>query len=460
MPEKTDAPANLDLNVLVIDDDENEAAAVAEALERIGCRCRTATDGKAGIELIHEGDVDIVVTDLIMHEVTGLEVVKETKHWWPDTEVLVITGHGSVDTAVQAMQMGAMVYLEKPINIRILRTYAHKAAEKQRIVRQHAELKRQVEKRYGFEGIVGHSPAIQRLFDVLGLIAPTKATVLIEGESGTGKELVARAIHNYSPRRARPFVALNCAALSEGILESELFGHEKGAFTGAERARQGRFEYADKGTLFLDEVGDMPLTTQVKLLRVIEQNEIFRVGSNVPVKVDVRLLAATNQDLSELVKQKRFREELYFRLDVVRLSLPPLRERPDDIPLLIDAFLKEFRETHDKEVDGIAPEALRVLYRYNWPGNVRELKNCIEAMVVTARASVLDANDIPAHIVDSPPQEPDGMALRPGLSLDEMEKIVIQRTLEMTNGNREEAARVLKIGERTLYRKLDKYRLK
>ncbi len=452
---------SLDLRVLVIDDHEPEAQAAAEALERIGCRCRVATSGREGLEIIRDGDVDLVLTDLVMHDLSGIQIVEETKKYWADVEVLVFTGHGSVDTAVEAMQKGAMTYLKKPLNIDVLRSHVMKAAEKQRVVRERADLKRQIDKRYGFEGIVGQSQSIQRVFDVLRQISPTKATVLIEGESGTGKELVARALHNNSPRRARPFVALNCAALSEGILESELFGHEKGAFTGADHQRRGRFEYAHHGTFFLDEVGDMPISTQIKLLRVIEHREIMRVGSNVPIKVDVRLIAATNQNLEELVRTKRFREDLYFRLNVVRLQLPPLRDRPDDIALLIDTFLGEFNNAHDKNISGIKTEALQVLHRYRWPGNVRELKNCIEAMVVTTESDVLDLGEIPPHISAASPGPPaDDLDNVPGMSLDEVEKVVIQRTLEMTDGNREETARILKISQRTLYRKLDRYGLK
>ena len=452
--------ARLDLRVLVIDDHQAEAEAAAEALKRIGCRCRTATSGAEGLEIIRQGGLDLVLTDLIMHDVSGMQIVEETKRHWPDVEVLVFTGHGSVDTAVEAMQKGAMTYLEKPLNIKVLRTYVRKAAEKQRVVRDHAALQRQMDKRYGFEGIIGQSQAMQRIFDILGQISATDATVLIEGESGTGKELIARSLHNNSPRRARPFVALNCAALSEGILESELFGHEKGAFTGADQQRHGRFEYAQHGTLFLDEVGDMPMTTQIKLLRVLEEREIFRVGSNAPIKVDVRIVAATNQNLEALVREKRFREDLYFRLNVVRLHLPPLRERPDDIPLLIDAFLQEFNKAHGKNITGIKADALEVLYRYPWPGNVRELKNCIESMIVIGRADVLALADVPPHISATPPASAPEPAIAAGMSLDEVEKLLIERTLERTDGNREEAARILKIGERTLYRKLDKYGLK
>ena len=457
-PDKYDACR--DLRVLVIDDDKGSAEAAAETLERIGCRCRVATEGEEGLEIIRSGEVDVVLTDLVMHGVNGIRIIEETRRFWPEIEVLVFTGHGSVVTAVEAMQKGAMTYLEKPVNAEMLRTQVEKAAEKQRVVRERADLKRQIDKRFGFEGIIGQSRPMQRVFDVMAQISPTNATVLIEGESGTGKELVARAIHNNSPRRARPFVGLNCAALSEGILESELFGHEKGAFTGADQQRRGRFEYAQHGTLFLDEVGDMPMTTQIKLLRVIEGREIMRVGSNEPIKVDVRLIAATNQNLEQLVREKRFREDLYFRLNVVRISLPLLRARRDDIPLLIDAFMLEFNEAHGKNITAITPAARSVLYRYPWPGNVRELRNCIESMIVTAYAGVLDVTDIPPHISAGTAAVPDALDVTPGMSLDEVEKIVIQRTLEMTDGNREEAARTLKIGERTLYRKLDKYGLK
>jgi two-component system response regulator HydG len=456
------AELNLDLKVLVIDDEPNVAEAVAETLERIGCHCRTATSGREGLERIREGDVDLVLTDLVMGvgDNGGIEIVEETKRYWPDVEVLVFTGHSSVSTAVEAMQKGALAYLEKPLDVDVLRTQVQKAAEKQRLVRESTDLKRQIDKRYSFESIIGRSPAMQRVFDVLGQISATNATVLIQGESGTGKELIARALHNHSPRRARPFVPLNCAALSEGILESELFGHERGAFTGADQMRHGRFEYAQRGTLFLDEVGDMPMTTQIKLLRVIEQREIMRVGSNVPIKVDVRLVAATNQNLEALVREKRFREDLYFRLNVVRINLPPLRDRPDDVPLLIETFLRDFARQHQKNAASIRPAAMEILCSYGWPGNVRELMNCIEAMVVTTKSDVLDLADIPPHISSAPAPARSGMDIPPGMSMDEVEKIYIQRTLELARGNREEAARILKIGERTLYRKLEKYGLK
>lgn len=458
MSEKSIPP--LDINVLVIDDHENDAEAAAEVLERIGCACRTAFSGSDGLEIIRNGGIDLVLTDLIMHDMSGIEIIEEAKRAWPEIEVLVFTGHSSVDTAVEAMQKGALTYLEKPLNIGVLRSHVSKAVEKLRLVRERADLRRQMDKRYGFEGIVGGSEPMQRLFDVLGQISATNATVLIQGESGTGKELVARAIHNNSPRKARAFVGLNCAALSEGILESELFGHEKGSFTGADSQRKGRFEYAQKGTLFLDEVGDMPMTTQIKLLRVIEQREIMRVGSNEPIAVDVRLIAATNQNLQQLVHEKKFREDLYFRLNVVRIDLPPLRERLNDIPLLVDHFMHQLSKEHGKPAREMDPEVRRALSCYAWPGNVRELRNCIEAMVVTSRGGRLEMSDLPPHISLKPGAAPAGEEITAGMPMDDVEKIHIRRTLDMTKGNREEAARLLGIGERTLYRKLDKYGLK
>jgi two-component system response regulator HydG len=300
---------------------------------------------------------------------------------------------------------------------------------------------------------------MDRVFETLRQVAPTNATVLILGESGTGKELVAKTIHQNSPRRNAPFVGLNCAALSESILESELFGHEKGAFTGATQTRRGRFEYANHGTLFLDEVGDMPIATQIKLLRVLEEREIVRVGSNVPLKVDVRLIAATNQDLEQAVKAGKFRQDLYFRLKVVTVALPPLRERAADVPLLIDAFVHEFAREHGKPVAGMAPEARRLLMGYAWPGNVRELKNVVEQMVVTAKGPLLTADEVPPEILAKKrePRPIEGLA---GMSLDDVERELIQSTLELTQGNREEAARMLGIGERTLYRKIKKYQLR
>jgi len=448
------------LSILVIDDEETHAAAAAEALERIGCECQIATSGREGISVVAEqGQVDIVVTDLVMPDLDGLAVLERVRKVDPGVEVILLTGRGNVQTAVTAMRKGAYHYLEKPINIEELRTVVEKAAEKQALVRRNRELEQQISERFGFEGIIGESPAMTRLFDTITQIAPTNATVLITGESGTGKELVAKALHTNSPRRQNRFVPLHCAAISEGILESELFGHVKGAYTGATRDRLGRFEYANGGTLFLDEVGDMARPIQVKLLRVIEEGEFSRLGSNELVRVDVRLITATNQDLAKRVEEGRFREDLFFRLNVMRVHLPPLRERIDDIPLLANAFVKEFAGRHNKEVTGIDSEAMNRLTHYSWPGNVRELRNCIENMVVMSRRSVLTGALLPEKIAASQTQYPIAPVFPQGVSLDEAEKELIKSTLQMTAGNREEAAKILKIGERTLYRKLKKYDL-
>jgi two-component system response regulator HydG len=449
------------IRVLVVDDDEPHAQAVAESLERVGYECVVATSGRDGIRLIEEQTFDIVITDLIMDGVGGLEVLAKAKRELPDAEVVILTGHGTIKTAVTAMQSGATTYLTKPLDINELRTRVDKASQSQRLVRSNIELQRQLNERFGFEGVIGSSPAMHAVIARLRQIAPTSATVLISGESGTGKELVAKAIHNNSPRQYKPFVPLNCAALSENILESELFGHIKGAFTGADRERKGWFEHANGGTLFLDEVGDIPLSTQVKLLRAFESGEIVRVGTNEPIKVNVRLISATNRDLNEAITAGTFRQDLYHRLKVVSVRLPPLRERRDDITLLIDYFLKEFNASHDKSVKSITPAVRKVLASYAWPGNVRELKNVIESMVVIDIDDVIDTDDLTDDLQSVAPAPAGRSSTAPahlvGQPLEEVEKFFIAETLKQTGGNREEAARLLGIGERTLYRKLKEY---
>jgi len=353
------------------------------------------------------------------------------------------------------MDEGAYDYLNKPIDLNILRAKIRKALEKQKLVRSNVELKRQLDKRYGFEGIIGGSEPMQNVFDTLRQVSGSMATVLILGESGTGKELVARAIHANSPRRGNHFVPLNCAALSETILESELFGHEKGAFTGATQTRKGRFEYAHGGTLFLDEIGDLPPDTQVKLLRVIEYGEVTRIGANESFKVDVRLIAATNKNLLGLVREGKFREDLYYRLKVVTVDLPPLRERLEDLPLLVQSFIDEFSKRQNRKPPEITPAAMELLYNYDWPGNVRELRNCVEAMVALDKDGRIDAEDVPKYVKqgDETPSSP-GLG---GVNLEEKEKESIRKALALCEGNREKAAKMLGIGERTLYRKIKRY---
>jgi two-component system response regulator HydG len=451
------------LRVLIIDDEKLHAEAVAESLIRVGCECVIATSGQAGANKIDKEDFDVILTDLRMQDLDGMALLRKAKQDLPDAEVVLITGHGDVKTAVEAMKEGAFDYLTKPVDMGELRAIVDKAAERLRLARANRELQRQLDEKFGFEGVVGNSPKMHDIIAKLRDIAPTSATVLIQGETGTGKELVAKAIHNNSPRKNKPFVAMNCTALNENLLEDELFGHEPGSYTGADRLRKGRFEHANGGTLFLDEVGDMPVTLQAKLLRVLENKEVFRIGSNEPIKVNVRLLSATNHDLDAAVAAGKFRSDLFFRLKVVTIKLPPLRERREDIPLLTAHFIKEFDQLHGKRVVGVSEALRRALSAYDWPGNVRELRNLIESMVVQDHDGTLDLNDIQegdslrsSLSSNNHTPTPGGLVGRP---LDEVERYYIEQTLDLTGGNREEAARMLGIGERTLYRKIKKWDL-
>jgi two-component system response regulator HydG len=381
----------------------------------------------------------------------------------PDAEVILVTGHGTIPSAVSAMQQGAFNYLLKPLDLSQLRAVAEKASSSLRLRRQNAELNRRLDEKFGFEGVIGNSRQMHDVIDRLKRIAPTDATVLIQGATGTGKELVAQAIHQNSPRKNKAFVALNCAALSENILESELFGHIRGAFTDASTDRVGKFEYADGGTLFLDEVGDMPIATQIKLLRVLESGEITRVGSNTPIQVNVRILSATNRNLEDSIAAGTFRSDLYHRLKVVTINLPRLAERGQDIPLLIDYFMKQFAKRHHKKVDSVSAAARRRLMAYDWPGNVRQLRNVVESMVVVDFDGVLDLDDLPAELAVPSEVADDGQAATlaslVGKPLSELERLLIVETLEQTGGNREAAAEMLGIGQRTLYRKIKEYNL-
>lgn len=468
--------------VLIVDDDEGHGEALGDGLEIDGYDCTIVSSGTAGIEAIGSEPFDAVLTDLVMHDRSGLEVLREAKVLAPDTPVLLITGHATVETAVDAMREGAEDYLSKPVKLAELRAKLGRAVEKSRLRRdneslrtENVELRRQFDKSFGFEGLRGHSKEMARVFEMLARVAPTNATVLVLGESGTGKELIARAIHTNSDRKNGHFVAVNCAALTEGIIESELFGHVKGAFTGAVSDKEGRIAYANGGTLFLDEIGDMPLSTQAKLLRVLEAREVVQVGGNEPRKVDIRLVAATNRHLRDMVAEKTFREDLYHRLQVVEIALPPLRDRTGDIPLLIDHFIAEFREHHGREVTGIGPEARALLARYSWPGNVRELRNAIENMVLLAAGSVLAVDDVPESIRRAEAGAAGASAVGGGAtpesgsggggyhlagrSLEDMERALIEANLKLMEGNRKRAADVLGMGERTLYRKIKEYGL-
>jgi two-component system response regulator HydG len=471
MPESRNDPADLSaipVRVLIVDDDEGHAQAVADSLERINCDCRVAGSGERGSQLIHAETWDVIVTDLRMGEIDGLEILRQAKEELPDAEVIVLTGHGSIHSAVTAMQHGAYTYLTKPLDIGELRSAVEKASARLRLIRRNAELRRSLDERFGFEGVIGTSPQMHSIVEILKNVAPTDITVLIQGENGTGKELVARALHQNSPRKSKPFVPLNISALPDSILESELFGHEAGAFTGAIGRRIGKFEHANGGTLFLDEVGEMPMDTQVKLLRVLEDRRITRLGANDEMPINVRLVAATNADLQKNVADGKFREDLYYRLNVVSIYLPPLRERQGDIPLLMEHFLREISRRMGREVQGFSRSARKALLAYHWPGNIRQLRNVIERMLVLDSDGVLDVDGLPPEIAvlvrDQPPEStvdlPSGADGLVGKPIAEVERHYIYRALELTNGNREEAAAILGIGERTLYRKIKEYEQK
>ena len=449
------------LKVLVIDDERFHAETVAESLERVGYECTVATSGTAGARLLTQEDFDVILTDLKMADLDGLAILRKAKEEAPDAEVVMITGHGDVKTAVEAIKQGAANYLTKPVDVAELRAIVDRAAERLRLARANRDLRRQLDERFGFQGVVGNSPKMHAVIQRLQAIAPTNATVLILGETGTGKELAARAIHNNSPRKNKPFAEMNCTALNENLLDDELFGHDAGAFTGADKQRKGRFEYANGGTLFLDEVGDMPLALQAKLLRVLENKEVFRIGSNEAIKVNVRLVSATHRDLEAAVAEGKFRQDLYHRLKVMTVTLPPLRERREDIMLLTAHFIKEFNAQHGKDVRTVAEPVRRAMMAYDWPGNVRELRNFMESMVVLDVDGVLGLDDVQdgqvlarASASSAPAVGASGLVGRP---LSEVERYYTEQALALTNGNREEAAKMLGIGERTLYRNIKEW---
>jgi two-component system response regulator HydG len=442
--------------VLIIDDEAMYAEAAAETLERAGYRCTIATSGAAGAKKIEQEEFDLILTDLRMKDMDGLAIVRRVKEDLPDAEVVVITGHGDVKTAVEAIREGAANYLEKTGDMGELRAIVSRAAERVHLARSNRELKRQLDEKFGFEGVIGNSPKMHDVIDRLKRYAATDATMLIQGDTGTGKELVAKALWKNSPRRNKKFAAMNCTALNESLLDDELFGHEAGSYTGADKMRKGRFEDANGGTLFLDEVGDMPPALQAKLLRVLDNQEVYRIGSNDPIKVNVRVISATNRDLESAIAAGTFRQDLFQRLKVGTIKLPPLRDRVDDLPLLAAHFIKEFNAKHGKHVDSIAEPVRRAMKLYAWPGNVRELKNTIESMVVLDRDGVLDIDDLQEHDallqLLQPTAHVSGPAALVGKPLHEIERYYIEQTLALTSDNREEAAKILGIGERTIYR--------
>ena len=441
--------------ILIVDDDAATRNQLGLALRETGHEVQIAASGEEAIALLATSDAELVISDLIMGSVGGIEVLDAARRLVPETPVLILTGQGTIETAVEAMRRGALDYLTKPINLDRLELVIEKALASRRILRENADLRRQLADRRSGRKLLGTAPSVVALLADVDRIAETSATVLITGESGTGKELVADAIHHLSTRAVKPLIKVNCAALAEGVLESELFGHERGAFTGANRARQGRFEAADGGTLFLDEIGDLSVSSQLRLFRVLQERSFERVGSSQPIVVDVRVIAATNKDLEQAVKQGTFREELYYRLSVVTLRTPPLRERRTDIPLLVGAFIHEFDAAHARAVESLTPAALRALARYDWPGNVRELRNCIESLVVMSRRPQIEEADLPPQIRGATMDF--GLLMPVGRTLDDANREYILHTLQSCDGNKARAARVLGIGTKTLYRKLHEY---
>ncbi len=472
---------NNSIRVLVVDDEIGHADVMAEAIARMpggGYSVKQAHNLADAKRFFTEEEFDLVITDLRMDTPNdGMELLHFVRRARPQTEVIVVTAHGDVPTSVQAIKNGAYDFIQKPLDLEVIRTQVRRAAEKIALSKKNQELTQALDQKFGIHGIIGQSVGMQQVLQLISQLAPTDISVLVLGENGTGKELVARALHQNSRRRTERFVALNCAGLNESTLEDELFGHVRGAFTDARGDREGRFEYADGGTLFLDEIGDMPLTMQAKLLRVLQDREITRLGSNDPIKVDVRFIAATNKDLQTALREKTFREDLYFRIRGAVIELPRLRNRRDDIPLLINHVIERSVEKLGKKMTGIEAEARNALMAYNWPGNVRELENTIENMIVLAKGgegSKLTLADVPAYIrgtVTTTAIVPvsqtagqsgngvDGVTLA-GINLAELEKKAIEETLESVHGNRELAAKILGIGERTLYRKIKEYGLK
>ncbi len=449
-------------DILIVEDERAHAEAIEEGLARTGHNCTVVNDGQSALAKLASQRFDIIITDFMLGgDVDGMGVLEAAVEQAPHAKVIFITAHSSVDVCRRALQTGAFDYIEKPIDLDELRAVVGRAAEMTAQRRTIHELKERLDEKFGFGNIIGQSGPMIRILETVRRVARSDLSVLILGESGTGKELLANAIHQNSERAEKRFVAINCAGLSESLLEDELFGHVKGAYTGAAADRPGRFEHADGGTLFLDEVGDMPLAMQAKLLRVLENGEVVRVGSNEPKRVNVRIISATNSDLAEKVKAKEFREDLYFRIKGATIEIPPLRQRRDDIPMLIDHFLARANEAHDRGIKGITPEARRVLMSYPWPGNVRQLRNVVENMAVLATGDKLTVDDLPPEIHQPPSDVTEGQFSElAGISIDEAEKQLIRNTLKMVDGNREKAATILGIGERTLYRKIKEYDLK
>ena len=444
-------------HILVVDDDSYVRESTEEILRRKGYQVDTSANGKDALVLLDEADFDLILSDIKMPEMDGIELLAAAKGKYPDIHVIMMTAFGSVDNAVEAMRKGAYDYIQKgsadPTEIELVVERALKYQDSQR---ENKRLRSELQDKYSFNNMIGKAHNMEQVFDLIDTVADSRATVLVTGESGTGKELVARALHYNSSRRSAPFIRLNCAALPKDLMESELFGHEKGAFTGAIKQTRGRFEMADGGTLLLDEISEIDPALQAKLLRVLQEREFERIGSTQTIKVDVRIVATTNRDLQKEVEAGNFREDLYYRLNVIEMGLPPLRERKEDIPALVQNFIAKYNEENGKRVTGVADETLDALLAYDWPGNIRELENYTERAVVVARGEALAPDDYPQRLTSGPQGRDDG-GIHVGMTVHEMERRLIMKTLESCQGNRTEAAGMLGISTRTLRNKLHEY---
>jgi len=442
--------------LLIADDDPGLRESLERTLTREGYRVVLASDGHAALERLQGGGIDLVLTDLKMPGLTGIEILRAAKAIAPEVDVILLTAFGTVEEAVRAMKDGAYDFLTKPFQRPQLLRLIRQALERRALIEQNRALQQRLDDLLRQGAVIGGSPAFRRMMTLVDQVAASSATVLIQGESGAGKELVARAIHERSGRRNRPFVAVNCAALPETLLESELFGYEKGAFTGAEGRKVGRFELADGGTLFLDEVSDLSPVTQPKILRVLQEGEFERLGGTRTMTVDVRVVAATNQDLAQMVREKRFREDLYYRLNVIPFTVPPLRERREDIRVLAQHFLRVYAAKNNRRLDGFTEDAIKRLEAYAWPGNVRELENVIERGVVLARGALMDVADLPEEIAGATPLPEGVLSIRIGTPLAEVEQRMLDETLRVTKGNKTLTAKLLGIDPRTVSRKLER----
>jgi DNA-binding NtrC family response regulator len=442
--------------ILIVDDEESTRELFAELLQRWGYEVDQTADGHAALKIAAEMHPDVIISDLVMPKLDGLALVRALREEQPDTPVVIITGKGTIDAAVEAVREGVFDFVEKPLDPARLKVILQRALEKKETLHEMHVLRRRLGQVDAGVGLVGNSPPMRRAMELVEKVAPSKASVVITGQSGTGKEMVARAIHQLSPRREKPFIAINCSAIPSSLIESEMFGHERGAFTGADQRRLGAWELADGGTLFLDEVGEIPIELQAKFLRVLEEERLRRLGGKSEIMVDVRVISATNRDLKDEIKSGRFREDLYFRLNVFHINLAPLKERREDIPVLVQHFIDRFSREGGKKLQGVSPQAMKLLTDYAWPGNIRELRNTLERAVILCSSGVIESEHLPSELA-SGGGESAYLKLPYGLPLREIEKEYILATLSRLQNNKARTAQALGISEKTLYNKLYRY---